>query len=164
MKRRGFITLSAAFAAFALSTSAYAVDWKAQSGQEITVLLSEHPWTAGLRKHIGEFEAETGIKVKIDAFAEDLYSDRMNLAVRSAESVADVYMIQMDSALYTQWEAGVVEPLTPYLDDASKTAADYNLADYPAGFREGASFPVGEPNPQLYAIPISFESYTLFYN
>lgn len=99
MKRRGFITLSAAFAAFALSTSAFAMDWKQQAGQEITVLLSEHPWTAELRKHVGEFEAETGIKVKIDAFAEDLYSDRMNLAVRSAESVADVYMIQMDSAL-----------------------------------------------------------------
>lgn len=164
MKRRGFITLAAALAASALSTSAFAIDWKQQSGQEITVLLSEHPWTAELRKHVGEFEAETGIKVKIDAFAEDLYSDRMNLAVRSANSVADVYMIQMDSALYTQWEAGVVEPLTPYLDDAARTDADYDLADYPEGFRAGASFPVGQPDPQLYAIPISFEAYTLFYN
>ncbi len=168
MKRRGFITLAAALAASALpaglSTSAYAIDWKQQSGQEITVLLSEHPWTAELRKHVGEFEAQTGIKVKIDAFAEDLYSDRMNLAVRSADSVADVYMIQMDSALYTQWEAGVVEPLTPYLEDAARTDADYDLADYPEGFRAGASFPVGGPEPQLYAIPISFEAYTLFYN
>jgi multiple sugar transport system substrate-binding protein len=68
MKRRGFITLAAVLAASALSTSAFAIDWKQQSGQEITVLLSEHPWTAELRKHFGEFEAETGIKVKIDAF------------------------------------------------------------------------------------------------
>ncbi|WP_439603531.1 ABC transporter substrate-binding protein [Shinella sp.] len=164
MKRRAFLALTAASVAFTLSTSAHAIDWKQQSGKEITVLLSEHPWTAELRKHVGEFEVETGIKVKIDAFAEDLYSDRMNLAVRSANSVADVYMIQMDSALYTQWEAGVVEPLTPYLNDAAKTDADYNLADYPEGFRAGASFPVGKPDPQLYAIPISFEAYTLFYN
>ncbi|MEA3537007.1 sugar ABC transporter substrate-binding protein [Rhizobium sp. CC-YZS058] len=164
MKRRGFLTLSAALAASVFSTGAYAIDWKAQSGQEITVLLSEHPWTAELRKHIDGFEAETGIKVKIDAFAEDLYSDRMNLAVRSTQSVADVYMIQMDSALYTQWEAGVVEPLTPYLDDPVKTDPAYDLTDYPEGFRAGASFPVGGPDPQLYAIPISFEAYTLFYN
>lgn len=164
MKRRGFITAAAAFAAFSMSTSAFAIDWQQQSGKEITVLLSEHPWTAELRKHVGEFEAETGIKVKIEAFAEDLYSDRMNLAVRSAESVADVYMIQMDSALFTQWEAGVVEPLTPYLNDAKKTDAEYDINDYPEGFRAGASFPVDKPDPQLYAIPISFEAYTLFYN
>lgn len=164
MKNRGMISLIAAVAAFGLSTSAYAIDWKQQSGKEITVLLSEHPWTASLRTHLTEFEAATGIKVRIDGFAEDLYTDRMNLAVRSSEPVADVYMVQMDSALFTQWEAGVVEPLTPYIDDAAKTEADYNLADYPQGFRDGASFPVGDANPQLYAIPISFEAYTLFYN
>jgi multiple sugar transport system substrate-binding protein len=113
---------------------------------------------------VAEFEQETGIKVKIDAFAEDLYSDRMNLAVRSTEPVADVYMVQLDTALFTQWNAGVVEPLTPYIDNATKTDASYDVADYPAGFRAGASFPVGEPNPKLYAIPISFEAYTLFYN
>ncbi|MDX8465694.1 sugar ABC transporter substrate-binding protein [Mesorhizobium sp. VK23B] len=128
------------------------------------MLLSEHPWTAELRKHVGEFERDTGIKVTINAFAEDLYTDRMNLAVHSSEPVADVYMVQMDSALFTQWQAGIVEPLTPYLNDPAKTDADYNLDDYPAGFRAGASFPVGEPNPELYAIPISFEAYTLFYN
>lgn len=164
MKRRELITLMAGVAAFGLTANAYAIDWKQQSGKEITVLLSEHPWTAELRKHLSEFESETGIKVTINAFAEDLYTDRMNLAVRSSEPVADVYMVQMDSALFTQWEAGVVEPLTPYLNDPAKTDADYNLADYPEGFRAGASFPVGQPDPQLYAIPISFEAYTLFYN
>lgn len=164
MKRRKLIALLAASAALGFSTQAFAIDWKQQSGQEITVLLSEHPWTAELRKHLGEFEQETGIKVQISAFAEDLYTDRMNLAVRSTEPVADAYMVQMDSALFTQWEAGVVEPLTPYLNDAAKTDAAYDLDDYPAAFRAGASFPVGQPDAQLYAIPISFEAYTLFYN
>lgn len=165
MNRRDFIALSAtALAVSCMSTSAFAIDWKQQSGKELTVLLSEHPWTEALRQHLPEFEAKTGIKVKINAFAEDLYSDRMNLAVRSSEPVADVYMVQMDTALYTQWEAGVVEPLTPYLNDATMTDADYDLADYPEAFRAGASFPVGAADPQLYAIPISFEAYILFYN
>ncbi|MEO5615266.1 MAG: extracellular solute-binding protein [Cypionkella sp.] len=143
---------------------AFAFDWKAQSGAEITVMVSENPWTTGLRAHVSEFESQTGIKVTLTAFAEDLYSDRMNLAVRSTESVADAYMVQMDSALFEQWSADAVEPLSPYLADATKTDAGYDLEDYPAGFRAGASFPVDDPAAQLYAIPISFETYILFYN
>ncbi|BCH08397.1 hypothetical protein MesoLj131c_26550 [Mesorhizobium sp. 131-3-5] len=157
--------LAAALAALTTAAApAFAIDWKAQSGTEITVLLSEHPWTVALRKNISQFEALTGIKVNISAFAEDLYSDRMNLAVRSTESVADAYMVQMDSALFEQWSADAVEPLTPYLNDDAKTDPTYNLQDYPAGFRLGATFPVNDSAAQLYSIPISFEAYTLFYN
>ncbi|MES2434891.1 MAG: sugar ABC transporter substrate-binding protein [Pseudomonadota bacterium] len=156
--------LLSALALASLTAPAFAFDWKAQSGQEITVMVSENPWTTGLRAHIAEFEAETGIKVTLTAFAEDLYSDRMNLAVRSTESVADAYMVQMDSALFEQWSADAVEPLSPYLADTAKTDAGYDLEDYPAGFRAGASFPVDDRAAQLYAIPISFETYILFYN
>lgn len=162
--RKNRLLLASALALASFTAPAFAFDWKAQSGQEITVMVSENPWTTGLRDHIAEFESQTGIKVTLTAFAEDLYSDRMNLAVRSTESVADAYMVQMDSALFEQWSADAVEPLSPYLADANKTDAGYDLDDYPAGFRAGASFPVDDPAAQLYAIPISFETYILFYN
>ncbi|MBS0563275.1 MAG: sugar ABC transporter substrate-binding protein [Proteobacteria bacterium] len=162
-KRYG-IRLAAALTLATAAAPALAFDWKAQSGQEITVMVSENPWTNGLREHIAEFESQTGIKVNLSAFAEDLYSDRMNLAVRSTEPVADAYMVQMDSALFEQWKADAVEPLSPYIADAGKTDAGYDLEDYPAGFRQGASFPVDDPAAQLFAIPISFETYILFYN
>jgi multiple sugar transport system substrate-binding protein len=156
--------LASALALASVAAPAFAFDWKAQSGQEITVMVSENPWTNGLREHVAEFEAQTGIKVNLAAFAEDLYGDRMNLAVRSTEPVADAYMIPMDSAIFEQWSADVVEPLSPYIADAAKTDAGYDLEDYPAGFRAGASFPVDDPAAQLYSIPISFETYILFYN
>lgn len=156
--------LAQALALATLAAPAFAFDWKAQSGQDITVMVSENPWTNGLRAHLPEFEAATGIKVNLSAFAEDLYSDRMNLAVRSTEPVADAYMIQMDSAIFEQYGADAVEPLSPYIADAAKTDVGYDLEDFPAGFRAGASFPVGDPAAQLYAIPISFEAYILFYN
>jgi multiple sugar transport system substrate-binding protein len=159
----GAIALAAAFTAPELS-QAQDIDWQQQSGTILKLLFNEHPWTEGLRPHIEEFEALTGIDVELTALAEDLYFDRMNLAVRSKKSVADVYFVPMDGAAYEQYQAGAMTSLTPYLDDVSKTAADYDLADIPASFRLGATFPPGDPSAELYSMPIAFEAYTLFYN
>jgi len=137
---------------------------KAYAGQEIILLLNEHPWTVGVRPYVKDFEAETGIKVNLQAFAEDLYFDKMYLAVRSDKPVADVYFLPMDFHAFTQWSAGQVAPLTPYIENPALTPADYDLADFPEGFRMGAMFPPGDANAQLYGIPITFEAYILFYN
>jgi multiple sugar transport system substrate-binding protein len=139
-------------------------DWKRYSGQEITLLFNEHPWTDGVRPYIQEFEDLTGIKVNLQAFAEDLYFDKMELAVRSDKPVADVYFLPMDSTAYTQYSADLIAPLTPYINDPTMTASDYDLADFPEGFRASAMYPPGEANAQLYGIPITFEAYILFYN
>ena len=108
-------TLMLSAAAFTAPASAF--DWKQASGTEITLLASEHPWTAGVRENLAEFEALTGIKVNVTAFAEDLYLDRANLAIRSEEPVADVFMTLMDAAIYEQVNVGGVAPLTPYIND-----------------------------------------------
>lgn len=42
-----------------------AFDWKQFKGQEITLLLDEHPWTEGARPLVKEFEDQTGIKVNL---------------------------------------------------------------------------------------------------
>lgn len=155
-------------AALALSAAtagpALAFDWRQAEGTEITLLASEHPWTAGVREHLGEFEALTGIKVKVTAFAEDLYNDRANLAIRSKEPVADVYMSLMDAAVFEQWKVGGVASLTPFLNDPALTNPDYDYADFSPELLLGASFPPGDPAAEQYAIPISMETYILFYN
>ena len=86
----------------------------------------------------------------------------MSLAIKAPTGTADVYFLP-DGTSYDQFLAGDIEPLTPYLNDPTKTAADYNLKDFPAGFL-GSMYPPGDPNAQLYGIPISFETYILFYN
>ena len=147
-----------------LADSARAFDWRQAEGTEITLLASEHPWTAGVREHLDEFEALTGIKVKVTAFAEDLYLDRANLAIRSATPVADVFMSLMDAAIFEQWSVGGVAPLTPFIQDAALTNPDYDYAGFTPSLLLGASFPPGDPAAQQYAIPISMETYILFYN
>ncbi len=46
---------------------------------------------------VDQFTAETGIKVNVQPFSEDLYFDKMEQAVRAAEGSADVYFLPMDS-------------------------------------------------------------------
>ncbi len=141
-----------------------AFDWKKYQGTEITLLLNEHPWTEGLRTVIGDFEKATGIKVNMQPFAEDLYFDKMELALRSTKPVADVYFEPMDSTAFTQFSDNLIAPLTPYLNDPAMTNPDYDLADFPEGFRVTATYPPGDAKAQLYGIPITFETYILFYN
>ncbi len=139
-----------------------AFDWKQFSGQEITFLANQHPWTDGMTPLLDQFTAETGIKVNVEAFSEDLYFDKMEQTIRGTG--ADVYFLPMDSTAFTQYSADLIEPLTPYLSDPKKTSPDYAFEDFPAGFLAGAQFPPGDSAAQVYGIPISFETYILFYN
>ncbi len=139
-------------------------DWKRFDGEKITVLLNEHGWTNGLRPFIPDFEAKTGIKVDLQAFAEDVYYDKMEFALRSEKPVADVYMLPMDSNAYTQWSAGLIAPISAYIDDPTMTSADYELSDFTPGYLQLGYYPSGDPTALLYGIPIVFETYILFYN
>ncbi|MEZ5905920.1 MAG: extracellular solute-binding protein [Geminicoccaceae bacterium] len=165
MQRHTRHVLAAVLPALGLvSTPAMAIDWQRFAGSEITVLIAEHPVANGIRELLPEFEEATGISVDVQAFAEDLYFDRMELALRATEGVADVYLLPMDSTAFTQWSAGLIQPLTPFLDDPELTAEDYGLGDFPAGFLAATQYPPGDADAEDYAIPVSFESYILFYN
>ena len=81
----------------------------------------------------------------------------MELALRAPDGVADVYFQPMDSTAFTQFEAGLIAPLAPYLDDPAMTSPDYDLADFPAGFLAATEYPPGSADQQNYGIPVSFE-------
>jgi multiple sugar transport system substrate-binding protein len=139
-------------------------DWKAYSGSKITFLANQHPWTDGMTPLLAKFTEETGIEVDVQPFSEDLYFDKMETTLRDTSGAADVYFLPMDSTAYSQYTADLIEPLTPYLEDPTKTSPDYDFADFPEGFLGGALYPPGDANAQLYGMPISFETYILFYN
>src|SRR4051794_466266 len=140
-----------------------AFNWKRYSGQTINVMLNEHPWTDGLKKILPEFEKDTGIKVNLQTYSEELYFDKMEQAVRSS-AAPDVYFLPMDDFAATHYAAHLMEPLTPYLDSKSLTEPGYDLSDIPAGLLAPGQFPAGESNAQQYEIPVSTEAYILFYN
>lgn len=147
-----------------IAANSYAVDWKQFDGESITVLLPEHPVTEGIRTLLPEFEKQTGIDVNIQALAEDLYFDRMEVALRADKGVADAYFVPMDSTAYTQYTNGLIKSVQPYLNDPNMTDASYDFGDFPEGFVKATQYPAGSPDAGNYAIPASFEAYILFYN
>ena len=140
-----------------------AMDWKAHSGKTITFLMSEHPVLKGIREVLPQFERDTGIKVRVNALAEDVYFDKMEVALRAGKGVADVHFCPMDSTAFNQYLANLLEPLDGYINNSNKTASNYDLGDFPDGFLQSTRFP-GGPGSKHYCIPASFESYILFYN
>ena len=140
-------------------------NWKRFSGQSITVMMPEHPVTDGVRAVLDNFESDTGIDVKLQTMAEDLYFDRMEVALRGSggNSQMDVYFLPMDSTAYTQHTNGLVHSLQGYLDSKDHTAADYDLADIPEGFLDATKYMV-DGKWQYHGIPASFETYILFAN
>ena len=138
--------------------------WKKFSGDSVTVMLPEHPITDGVRTLLSDFKRDTGLNVNLQTMAEDLYFDRMEVALRGSSGVADVYLLPMDSTAYTQWSAGLIKPLSPYINDRSLTSPDYDINDFPSGFLDTTRYPGGTSDSQYYGIPASFEVYVLFYN
>ncbi|WP_421726668.1 extracellular solute-binding protein [Bauldia sp.] len=147
------------------ATGASAFDWQQFDGEEITVMMPEHPVTDGVRTLVDQFQADTGITVNLQTMAEDLYFDRMEVALRGEgnNSVMDVYFLPMDSTAYTQFTNGLVHSLQGFIDDPDMTSADYDIADIPAGFLDSTKYDV-DGTWEFHGIPASFETYILFYN
>ena len=117
------------------------IDWMQYGGSEITILMPEHPVLDGMRSVMEDFGSATGITVNVEALAENLYFDRMEVALRADAGVMDVYMVPMDSTAFTQWSNGLIHPLSPYINDSSMTSADYDFADFPGGFTQATQYP-----------------------
>ena len=163
---KGMLAAAALVALSISATSAVAeFSWDRFSGQSVTVMMPEHPVTDGIRAVLDQFESDTGIEVNLQTMAEDLYFDRMEVALRGSggDSLMDVYFLPMDSTAYTQHTNGLVHSLQGFIDDPDLTASDYNIADIPAGFLDSTKYEL-DGNWEYHGIPASFETYILFAN
>lgn len=142
-------------------------DWKAYDGTTINVLFNEHTYSAAVIEKIPEFEELTGIKVEYSTTPESNYFDKVTTSLQSQSGDSDVFM----TGAYQIWDyapAGYIEDLGPYLEDATKTAADYNVDDFIPGAINSLRWDctpghaVGE-GPQ-WALPMGWELNNLAYN
>jgi hypothetical protein len=129
--------LTAALALPALTTGALAQDEAfdpmACAGATVNIAL-----VAGERDELGlldkeaEIEAATGMNLEIatEALGDLVASNNQNL--EAPESAVDIMHV-IGFSVAQMVGAGLFEPLQPYLDDPSKTPADYDFADFPAG-------------------------------
>lgn len=121
----------------------------------------------GLQDKEAEIEAATGVNIEwsTEALGDLINSNNQNL--EAPESSVDI-MHMIGFTVAQMVGAGLMEPLQPYLDDPSRTPADYDFADFPAGQLEYTGYFDVETGQfggdTLYLIPgIHSGSVLLFY-
>lgn len=120
-------------------------------------------FVASVTRHIPEFEAQSGERVKLTIIPSDEYFSNQIHRYLDGENMADVYM----SGPVLLWEhirGGYVEPLDRY---TSGTSAAYGFSDFLPSLLKANRWtgrfgdPLGEG--PLLAIPVNCESYNLAY-
>ncbi|MCA9774439.1 MAG: sugar ABC transporter substrate-binding protein [Myxococcales bacterium] len=160
--------LGAALGAFAsaatLTTGSASADdfnWRQAEGQTVRVLLDSHPWQEALEKQIPEFEKMTGIKVEVSSLAESTFWDRLTLGLSSDDPPFDVFMLSPNQTGYTGYQNGWIAPLDDFINNPKLTNPDYDFADIYKDTVDGFRLPTA--TGKAYGIPISLETYMLFY-
>lgn len=138
--------------------------WQQFAGTELRLLLNDHPWTQGIRPHLKGFETLTGMTLSLQTVAEPDYFSEMEATLNRHPQDIDVVFLPMDSTAYRLWQGDRLHSLTPFIHDPTLTVRDYNLYDFPEGFRLAAMYPPGQDNAELFGIPATVEVYLLFYN
>jgi len=173
---RGFKVAVAALAAVGLVSGCAAAeagtdnsktfDWQAYKGEELNLLLNQHPLAETLKANLPEFEALTGIKVNIETLPEGDYMTKITTELQSGTGSYDMFMTA--SPMNFQYAApGWIEDLQPWVDDATQTSPDWDFADfYPAlisASRWDKTDFGGAGQGGLWSLPANEEGYALFY-
>ena len=163
-------TILAALALCALLATVAAAgefNWKQQSGKKINVLLNQHTYAESILMKLEEFEAATGIKVEYSIIPEENYFDKLTTLLSSRAGDPDVFM----TGAYQVWEyapPGYMVDLDTFINDPSKTYAEYNYADFFPGIVGALRWDLVPGHkvgtgPQ-WALPLGFETNCLSYN
>lgn len=139
------------------TASAQAVDWQKHKGQSINLLMNNHPWTQAVRDMLKDFNAKTGIDVKLDIFNEEQFRARLTTVMRARSKDLDGYMSLTIREGQVFERAGWYEDLKSFIDNKALTEASWNYDDFGAGLRSAQTV-----NGKVVTIPINSEG-PLFY-
>lgn len=141
-------------------------DWKNFQGQELNLLMSEHPYSNAIKAHLDEFEDLTGIDVNLETLSETDYMVKLLTELQSGSGNYDAFMTSQPMN-YQYAAAGWVEDLRPWIKDETRTSPDWDFDDfYPAlidSLRWDKTEYSGAGKGGLWALPVNEEGYALFY-
>ncbi len=126
----------------------------AGSSSEINLIMSNHPWQRAIEPLIGDFERESGVKVRVQTFAEQQMRDKVQLNLQSRSSAMDVFMALPSREGPQFARSNYYEPLDSYISGA----ADYDVEDFPEAVRAGMTI-----DGKQIAAPINVEAVVLYY-
>lgn len=148
------------------SSNIESFDWRNYQGDELHLLMSEHPLSTAIKKNLSQFESKTGIKVTIETLSETDYMVKILTALQSGSGSYDAFMTSQPMN-YQYAAAGWIEDLQPWVDDPKQTAPDYDFKDFFPALIDSERWDKtpfgGAGKGGLWAIPANEEGYALFY-
>lgn len=115
--------------------------------QEIRVMLANHPYGDLLKKKIPEFEAQTGIKVKVEQLQESQLTQQLTTEFATGSSTVDVFMTRPLQEGLLFMKNGWYSPLEAY-----------DFSDYPK-----STVDIGTKDNVTYIVPLVTEWEVLYY-
>lgn len=135
MKRSLQATIVSAIAIFGQGSYAEDFNWRQFEGTTISALLTESPAVSGyIQPQIAEFEALTGIRVRVETLADNQARPKLDIILAGKDPSVDLFLVQMDERGGAYTTAGYLTNLEPFLGNPALTPADY---DYAADFAPG---------------------------
>lgn len=146
--------VAAAFAAGPAAAQEF--NWKKHQGKTLTFLANNNPVANALLKYKGDFEAQTGITLKVDSYQEQQMRQRLVTVMNSRSDEIDLFMSLPSREGMQFAKAGWYADLSGFVKSA--VAKDYDFADLSAGMLKDATY-----EKQLTGIPLNVEGPVLYY-
>ena len=131
-------------------------NWKKHQGKTVNFLASNNPVANAILKYKADFEAQTGITLKVDSYQEQQMRQRLVTVMNSRSDEVDLFMSLPSREGLQFARAGWYADLTGLVKSAS--AKDYDFADLSPGMVKDASF-----DNKLMGIPLNIEGPVMYY-
>ncbi|MFO7321399.1 MAG: sugar ABC transporter substrate-binding protein [Chloroflexota bacterium] len=124
------------------------------AGTELRLIFANHPWNNAIQQLLPQFEAASGITLRVESYFEDQLSQRLQIGLTSGTTQADAFMFRplQEGKLFAS--NGWVEDLSEYVT----RDAEWNWEDFQTATRSTVTF-----DDFLYGIPIVTEREMLYY-
>lgn len=120
----------------------------------ITILASEHPWLDAVKPLLPEFEAKTGIKVRLSSVIEDQLTSKLTVPLTGEWPAPDVFMYRPLQEGKFLHKNGWIEPLEERIaKDSSFDRDDFAKSALGTAAIDG----------KLYGVPLVTEQEILYY-
>lgn len=155
LRRRTLRVTTLAVALGAIVLSSCGSGGSEADAKELNVVLVNTPWARAITPHIPEFEKETGIKVKLQQFAQPQARDKIFVSLSSRSTDLDVFNV-LPSNEGIKWQrAGLLEDLESRL---AKADADYDAKGFTPAMLDASRL-----DKELVGIPVNAEGPVVYY-
>ncbi|GAC1364796.1 MAG: ABC transporter substrate-binding protein [Ktedonobacteraceae bacterium] len=131
---------------------------KPYAGTTLRVVLANHPWTDAIKPLIPQFEQQTGMTIKTEAYGETQLTQKLTVEFVAGNSDIDVFMQRPLQEARQYVKNGWYTDLNTYVKDTSKTPGSWNYKDF-----ESRAIGTEQVNGTLTGIPIVVEHEVLYY-